>query len=80
MRVIGSEAERKAAAKSIAHKAAEKLFVNGYGDRATRLVLVDESNGEPGRDLGGLCEWAAKDVIARVIEEAFKAARSVADA
>jgi hypothetical protein len=75
MRVIGSKAERKAAAKSIASKAAEKLFVNGNGDRATRLLLV-----ESGRYLGGLCEWAVKDIIARVIEEAFKEARSVADA
>jgi hypothetical protein len=75
MRVTGSKADRRAAAKRIAHRAVEEMFVNFCGDRATRLVLVDESHGRPGRDLGGLCEGAVKDIIAKEIEQAFKAAK-----
>ncbi len=45
------------------------LFVNGNGDEATRLVLVDESDGKPGKDLGGLCEAAIRDRLFRMLCE-----------
>ena len=36
---------------------ADDLFVNGSGDKADRLMLVDENN----RDLGGWCHQAVVD-------------------
>lgn len=41
----------------------ERLFVNGFGDRADRLVL--EGLGK--RDLGGWCRGAVRDVILDVL-------------
>jgi hypothetical protein len=40
---------------------ASSLFVNGAGQQATRLVMTDAK----GHDLGGWCEGAVRDVIAR---------------
>jgi hypothetical protein len=42
-------------------RAVDDLFINGQNEVATRLVLVDESSGKPGRDLGGLCPEAVVD-------------------
>lgn len=38
----------------------ESLFTNGGGEKATRLVLMDDDNG---LDLGGLCRAAVRDRI-----------------
>lgn len=64
---------RRSAEKSETRKRAERiahnLFVNGAGQLATRLVMVDESGDEP-RDLGGWCEEAVADKIESVLEQA----------
>lgn len=43
--------------------AVETLFVNGVGERATRLVLVDDNRGK--RDLGGWCMEAIADHLCK---------------
>jgi hypothetical protein len=58
----------------IAKKIAERLFTNGNGIRATRLVLMDES-GATARDLGGWCEESA----IKEIEDQLNALLAVAD-
>lgn len=46
------------------------LFVNGNGERADRLLLVDKNS----RDLGGLCESAVRD---RILDALADADRSI---
>jgi hypothetical protein len=52
--------------------AVRELFVNGNGDKATRLVLVDDTEGYPTEpayrrpwDLGGLCQEAVVSSLCR---------------
>lgn len=52
-------------ADKLARRITKKLFVNGFGDQATRLVLELEN----GRDGGGWCEEAVVDVIRDTINE-----------
>lgn len=54
-------------ANEIAQAIADRLFINGNGDHAERLIL----SGTNGRDLGGWCQQAVVDVI---VDE-LKAAR-----
>lgn len=55
-------------AEQLAKAIAERLFVNGFGDRASRLQL--RSEGE--RDLGGWCRSAAETQIVQAILAAPK--------
>lgn len=54
---------RKVAATKIALAVVDRLFKNGAGDRAERLVLESPD----GRNLGGWCRGAVRDVIAAAI-------------
>jgi len=51
--------------RRLAHRIAERLFTNGQGVRAARLVLTID--GPPKRDLGGWCEEAVVDRIVEVL-------------
>lgn len=53
-------------AERMAQRIADRLFVNGFGERAERLQLrgVDE------RDLGGWCRKAAEDQIIAALLDA----------
>lgn len=56
-------------ARALARQIAERLFINGAGEKADRLMLVDEDD----KDLGGWCEGAVVDQAASAIEEFFGA-------
>jgi len=53
--------------RQIADDIVERLFVNGVGERAKRLVLWNDSAKQ---DLGGWCERAVRDQVIAAIEEA----------
>lgn len=55
----------EAAMKQIAAAIVERLFTNGAGQRAERLVLTDRN----GRDLGGWADKPAQDQIVRVLRQ-----------
>lgn len=60
--------------KQVAERAAQKMFVNGAGEKADRLVLVQESHSGAAKitnakDLGGWSVWPLADTI----EAALKA-------
>lgn len=44
--------------KQIADAIVRRLYTNGFGERAGRLVLLMGS-----RDLGGWCEGAVRDIV-----------------
>lgn len=50
-----------------AEKLANYLFTSGYGDKAHRLMLVDENK----RDLGGWSYWPVVDMIEDAIKDAL---------
>jgi len=50
-------------AEALAKRIAEELFVNGFGDKAYRLVLTSRD----GRDLGGWGEGPLTDRIAGLL-------------
>jgi hypothetical protein len=52
-------------ATRIAKQIARSLFTNGMGEKAVRLVLIDEN----GRDLGGWSEQAVVTWIAKMLNE-----------
>ena len=49
----------------------ERLFVNGFGEKAERLVLV-QGSGRWQTDLGGLCRNAVRDRVLEVLRKAGK--------
>ncbi len=53
--------------RKIATDFTRALFVSGNGDEASRLVLMDETYGKPGKDLGGLCEAAIRERLFRML-------------
>lgn len=59
----------EAAADALANSIVETLFVNGAGQRATRIVLLDESDPKRVRDLGGWCPEAVRDWVKRLVLE-----------
>ena len=65
-RVVGAKMReiREAEEWRIAEKIATRLFVNGLGQEAARLVLVDSNN----RDLGGWCKRAVIDQIREILK------------
>lgn len=54
--------------RQLAEQIAEALFVNGFGERADRLVLTVD--GPPKRDLGGLSPHGAACFIERALVQA----------
>ena len=50
-------------ANLLAAQIADRLFVNGDGEEAQRLMLLSPN----GKDLGGFCKRAAIDQIMRVL-------------
>ena len=52
-------------ANKLADEIVEYLFVNGIGSKAQRLVLELED----GKDGGGWCKAAVRDVVVRVIQK-----------
>ncbi|MGE3278055.1 MAG: hypothetical protein AB7O67_23330 [Vicinamibacterales bacterium] len=54
------DGERPSEAERIADAVVSRLFVNGMGEQADRLVLTVD---RPYRDLGGWCRGAVRDVV-----------------
>ncbi len=52
---------------ALAKNIARYLFTNGNGDKATRLVMMDEQPLRPPRNLGGWSEKAVADRIAKLL-------------
>jgi hypothetical protein len=51
--------------RTLVERIVRRLFTNGAGERAERLVLTVD--GPPKRDLGGWCELAAIDQVEAVL-------------
>ena len=51
----------------IADEIADRLFVNGTGQRATQLVLTDDTKIGEAKNLGGWSRQAVEDVIVEVL-------------
>lgn len=56
--------ERPTPPRQLAEQIADELFVNGFGERAERLVLLDDA----GRNLGGWSKTAVVDRITACLE------------
>ena len=54
----------RATVEAAPDKVVDTLFVNGDGQHATRLMLVDADD----RDLGGWCKGAVRDVIRAALD------------
>lgn len=59
--------------RKLAERIVEKMFTNGAGEKADRLVLVkdndrDGHSREPYRDLGGYSKSALVDLVTRELE------------
>lgn len=53
--------------RAIIRKLVLALFTNAFGDRADRLVLMQEPAGGQKRDLGGWCYQAAVDHLTKMV-------------
>jgi hypothetical protein len=63
MRRLTTEKRREQARlHGLVRRIVNRLFVNGCGEKASRLVLRDDVRG---RDLGGWCRSAVRDRIIR---------------
>lgn len=51
--------------RELARAIASYLFTNGVGERADRLVMVNDR----GHDLGGWVDWAAENRIAELLAD-----------
>jgi hypothetical protein len=60
--------ERPTPPRQVAETIADELFVNGFGEQADRLVLLDDA----GRNLGGWSKTAVVDRITACIERETK--------
>lgn len=68
-----SSSQRRSVAGRIARAVADDLFVNGFGERAERLVLTRDSDE---RKLGGWCPEAVEDRVRKIVVEELKRCRS----
>jgi hypothetical protein len=51
--------------KQLAKAITDKLFINGFGEVANRLVMESDN----GKDIGGWCRLAVEDQIKEVLDE-----------
>ena len=65
--------KRKPTREEVAANVANKLFVNGIGEEAIRLMLISAD----GRDLGGWCKDAVRDLVLRELDAAKKSSMSI---
>lgn len=66
-----AKAIREPAVTALATEIARRLFTNGNGERADRLVLMQQPKDGPSRDRGGWCELAVRDHIDDALHEAL---------
>jgi hypothetical protein len=74
MRQGGAVSNRRGEFREVAEKIARRLFVNGHGQHAKRLVL--ELPGD--RDGGGWAESAVADQVEKILEEYASGGEAVA--
>lgn len=72
-----STTQLRLAARKLARTIARDLFTNGAGDRADRLICVQEPEGTQGpkTNLGGWCEKAVADRIVGILNGTIKPRR-----
>lgn len=62
---MADHGKKEVSARHVAERIADRLFVNGFGEEAHRLVMVDGL----GRDLGGWRRSAVEAAVVAAIEE-----------
>lgn len=55
--------------RELAEKIAADLFTNGNGDKGDRLVMVQEPQEAPRRDLGGWCQAAVVNRVENILKQ-----------